>query len=133
MQGTVHFNILNNSVQADFLISAIYTTNIALIGPNEINTSLLQLKPHPLISYHGENKAYEPHKHFLIVQLQDKSPPTVKKKEIKEIVSNHDLSALEAAPQLDSITKSVQSTIMCLTYWSNYCTGSHPALFNEPK
>ena len=45
--------------------------------------------------------------------IQDKSPPTARKKtkEIKEVLSNHDLSALEAALQLDSITKLVQSTI----------------------
>ena len=39
-------------------------------------------------------------------------------------MSNHDLSALEAAPQFDSMRKSVQSPIINLTYWSDYCTGS---------
>ena len=41
LQGTVDFDILNNSVPVDFLISAIYTTNITLIDSNEINISLL--------------------------------------------------------------------------------------------
>jgi hypothetical protein len=59
-------------MQAAFLISEIDTTNIILIGPNEINTSLLQLKPHPLTPYHGQTEAYEPHKPWLMVQLQDK-------------------------------------------------------------
>jgi len=45
--------------------------------------------------------------------------PTYKKqkKEIKENVSNHDLSVLEAAPQFDSMRKSVQSPIVLRQSW----------------